>query len=198
LDLLVKLRILEVVMEYKTIPFSQRRLDWIFVGFFLINLFFITYIVDIEQLIIPDPSHFQQPLWPPASMVKLIHAYGSNFDPLLMARPQWWKMTIWIDVLFYGPFYVLAIYAFVKGKDWIRIPTIFYSGMMFAGVFIILGEEFAGPRAAPNFPFVLALNLPWLLVPVFLTWRLRREHPFAQSETMMASHSLDAVQMMNG
>ena len=37
-------------MENKTIPFSQRRVDWIFVSFFLINLFFITYIVDLEQL----------------------------------------------------------------------------------------------------------------------------------------------------
>ena len=36
-------------MEYRTIPFSQRKVDWIFVSFFLINLFFITYIVDIEQ-----------------------------------------------------------------------------------------------------------------------------------------------------
>jgi hypothetical protein len=185
-------------MKTQTIPFSQRRVDWIFVGFFLINLFFITYIVDIEQLIIPDPSHFQQPVWPPASMVKLIHAYGDSFDPLLMARPQWWKMTIWIDVLFYGPFYIAAIYAFLKGKDWIRIPAIFYSGMMFAGVFIILGEEKVGPHATAHFPFVLALNLPWLLMPIFLTVRLRKEHPFAQSAAPISTPSLDAVQMMNG
>jgi len=185
-------------MEHRTIPFSQRRVDWIFVGFFLINLFFITYIVDVEQLIIPDPSHFQQPLWPPASMVTLIHAYGSSFDPLLMARPQWWKMTIWIDVLFYGPFYVLAIFALIKGKDWIRIPAIFYSGMMFAGVFIILGEEAAGPHATPNFLFVLALNLPWLLMPIFLTFRLRNEHPFSQAAVRISTHSLDAIPMING
>jgi hypothetical protein len=185
-------------MENKTIPFSRRRVDWIFVGFFLINLFFITYIVDIEQLIIPDPSHFQQPLWPPASMVRLIHTYGSSFDPLLIARPQWWKMTIWIDVLFYGPFYVLAIYAFVKGKNWIRIPAIFYSGMMFAGVFIILGEESAGLHATPNFTFVMALNLPWLLLRMCLTVRLRKDHPFTQAAGRISTQSLDAMQMMNG
>ena len=167
-------------MENNTIPFSQRKVDWIFVGFFLINLFFITYIVDIEQIIIPDPAHFQQPLWPPASMVKLIHWYGSNFDPVLMARPQWWKMTIWVDALFYGPFYAFAIYAFVKGRDWIRIPAIFYSGMMFAGVTIILGEEVAGPHATPQLPLVIGLNLPWLLVPILLTLRLRKEHPFVK------------------
>ncbi len=166
-------------MEPSLIPFSQRKVDWIFVGFFLINLFFITYIVDIEQIIIPDPFHFQQPLWPPASMLRLIHWYGSSFDPLLMARPVWWKMTIWIDSLIYGPFYAVAIYAFIKGRDWIRTPAIFYSGMMFTGVIVILGEELAGPHATPHLPLVLGLNLPWLLVPLLLTARLWKEHPFS-------------------
>ena len=185
-------------MESKTIPFSQRRVDWIFVSFFLINLFFITYIVDVEQLIIPDPRHFQQPIWPPASMVEMVHSYGTSFDPLLMARPQWWKMTIWLDVLFYGPFYAFAIYAFVKGKDWIRVPAIFYSGMMFADVFIILGEEVAGPHATPHLPMVLGLNLPWLLMPILLTLRLRREHPFAAEVAEMTTPAFDAAQMING
>ena len=165
-------------MNEKVIPLHQRKLDWFFIGFFLINLFFITYIVDIEQLIIPDPSHFTQPLWPPAPMVKMIHNYGTTLDPLLMARPQWWKNTIWLDVVFYGPFYVAALYAFIKGKNWIRIPAIFYGGMMFADVFIILGEEIAGPHATPHLPIVLLLNLPWLLIPIILTLRLRKERPF--------------------
>jgi hypothetical protein len=58
---------LEVGMDHRTIPFSQRKVDWFIVGFFLINLFFITYIVDIEQIILPDPLHFRQPLWLPLS-----------------------------------------------------------------------------------------------------------------------------------
>jgi hypothetical protein len=169
-------------MNEKVIPLHQRKTDWFFIGFFLINLFFITYIVDIEQLIIPDPYHFTQPLWPPASMLKIIHNYGTTFDPLLMARPQWWKNTIWLDVVFYGPFYVAALYAFIKGKNWIRIPAIFYGGMMFADVFIILGEEIAGPHATPHLPIVLLLNLPWLLVPILLTLRLRKEKPFTTVE----------------
>jgi hypothetical protein len=159
-------------------PFSSRKVDWFFVAFFLVNLFFITYIVDIEQLIIPDPSNFHYPAWPPAFFVDMVHSYGMRLDPLLLSRPVWWKMTIWLDVLFYGPFYALATYAFIRGRDWIRIPAVFYSGMLFADVFIILGEEYAGPHAAPHFAQVLALNLPWLLVPLLLTYRLRREAPF--------------------
>jgi len=170
-------------MQHNTVPFRQRKLDWMFVCFFLINFFFITYIVDFEQLIIPDPGNFQQPLWPPAPMVKLIHSYGYSLDPLLIARPQWWKMTIWVDALLYGPFYAFAIYAFIKGQEWIRIPAIFYSGMMFMGVTVILGEEAAGPHATPHLPIVFALNLPWLLMPIFLTLRLRREHPFGRDDS---------------
>jgi len=185
-------------MKHKPMPFARRRVDWIFVGFFLINLFFITYIVDIEQLMIPDPSDYEQPIWPPESMVKLVHWYGDSFDPLLIARPQWWKMTIWIDVLFYGPFYALAIYAFVKGKDWIRIPAFYYSGMMFMGVSVILGEEIAGPHATTHLPLVLGLNLPWLLIPVFLTLRLRKEHPFAEGAGQISAPSRDALRIING
>ena len=167
-------------MNRTVIPYRQRKLDWLIVFFFLVNLGFITYGVDIEQLTIPDAYHYQQPLWPPAPLVTIIHGYGQAIDPLLMARPQWWKDTIWLDVIFYGPFYALAIYAFIKGKEWIRIPAVFYSGMMFADVFIILGEEIAGPHATPRLPLVLALNLPWLLLPIFLTLRLLKEHPFTR------------------
>ena len=167
-------------MQRTTIPFRQRRLDWLFVAFFMINFFFITYIVDLEQLVIADPEQYTQPAWPPPAMLRIIHSYGSTYDPLLMARPQWWKNTIWLDVLFYGPFYLMAINAFLRGREWIRIPAIFYSGMMFADVFIIVGEEIAGPHASPHLPVVLALNLPWLLLPILLTIRLWNEHPFSR------------------
>jgi hypothetical protein len=51
---------------------------------------------------------------------------------------------------------------------------------MLADVFIIVGEEIAGPHASPHLPVVLALNLPWLLLPILLTIRLWNEHPFSR------------------
>ena len=36
-------------MQPNILPFSQRKVDRIFVGFFLVNFFFITYIVDISR-----------------------------------------------------------------------------------------------------------------------------------------------------
>lgn len=171
-----------------TIPLSRRKLDYLFIAFFILNLTFITYIVDIEQNIIPDPYNFEYPIWPPAPFVDLIHNYGNTFDPVLMARPMWWRMTIWIDTLFFGPFYAFAIYAFIKGREWIRLPSFIWGSMLITNVLIILGEEIAGTHPTPQLPVVLMLNLPWLLFPIAVMYRVGRTlHPFSEAVTSAAS-----------
>ena len=68
----------------------------------------------------------------PAYLAKIDCAF--NFDPLLIARPPFFKVTIWLDNLLYGPFYLIAIYAYIKGKEWIRLPSIVYAVSMISGV----------------------------------------------------------------
>ncbi|CAE7255533.1 Tmem97 [Symbiodinium natans] len=165
-----------------TLP-PDRGLDACMMVFFLFNFPFITYIVDIEQIIIADPGNFQYPFWPPPIMVDLIHWYGKNYDPLLMARPTWWKVTIWWDVLFFGPFYVLAFYAFLFRKRWIRFPSICYSCVLLTIVSVILAEETFGPHAAPQRSLVLLLNAPWVVEPACLLVRmLLEEKPFGEAK----------------
>jgi hypothetical protein len=167
----------------RVVPLRERTVDLLFLAFFVVNAGFITYIVDIEQLVIADPSNFEYPVWPPRPLVDLVHWYGGNYDPLLMARPPFWRMTIWIDVIFFGPFYLAAIYAFGRGRDWIRLPALIWSGTMMANVLIILMEERYGVTPAPNFGLVLALNVPWLLMPFAMMWRMRSDHPFMRPES---------------
>ncbi len=167
--------------ERQPTPLRQRPIDWIILGFFIINLGFITYIVDIEQIVIADRNHFDYPLWPPRVFVDLVHWWGDNFDPLQNARPAWWQATIWLDALLFGPFYAVAIYCIVKGKEWIRIPAIFWAGVMFANVSIIMFEEIFGPFHSPKLFTVASANLPWWLLPLFVTWRFAKsEHPFSK------------------
>ena len=90
-------------------------------------------------------------------------------------------MTIWIDVVFFGPFYAAAIYAFLRGRDWIRLPALFWAGLMTANVLIILMEERYGTYATPRWGIVLAANLPWLVLPAALIIRMAwRSHPFTE------------------
>jgi hypothetical protein len=163
----------------RIVPLTRRPFDLACVVFFAVNLCFVTYIVDVEQLVIADPGNFHYPLWPLPPMVDMVHWWGRTFDPVLMARPVWWRATIWIDSLLFGPFYVAAIYAFVKGKEWIRIPCFVWAGVMWTNVTIILSEEMFGPHATPRLGIVLLANAPWFLFPIALIGRMARaEHPF--------------------
>jgi hypothetical protein len=168
----------------KVIPLKKRPVDYIYLVFFFINLTFITYIVDIEQIIIKDPSNFTYPIWPLPFLVDMVHWWGKTFDPLQWFRPMWWQATIWLDVILFGPFYLAAIYAFIKGKEWIRIPTFIIMSILFTNVFIICSEEIAGLTPALNLPLVLLANAPWFLFPIFLIWKMwKNEHPFTEEIT---------------
>jgi hypothetical protein len=164
-----------------SIPLRRRPLDVALVVFFAVNLLFTTYVVSLEQVVIADPSHFIPPPWPPAPLLSLVHWWERSFDPLLLARPAWYRATIWLDVLVFGPFYAFAIYAFARGRDWIRLPSVIWASMLFTNVFIILFDELKGTHATPAPGVVVAANAPWLLVPVLVVWRVARSpHPFTR------------------
>lgn len=165
----------------ETIPLSQRRIDIILIAFFLMNLLFVSYLVDIEQIIIADPTHFTYPIWPPHPMIDAVHWWGKNFDPLLMARPVFFKVTIWLDDLLYGPFYVVAIYAYIKGKEWIRLPSIIYAVSMLSGLIMILSEEAFGQYHTPHLALVVAANASWVIFPLIILLRFGlNAHPFTR------------------
>jgi hypothetical protein len=171
-----------------TIPLARRPLDLAVVLFFAVNLGFITYIVDVEQLVIADPAHFTYPLWPPAKLVDLVHWWGRTYDPALMARPAWWRATIWIDALGFGPFYAVAIWAYAKGREWIRIPSIIWASVMLTNVTIILFEEMIGEHATPQPGMVLFANAAWVVFPLIVMARMARtEHPFSVEERARAA-----------
>ncbi len=164
------------------IPLKERPVDILILGFYFLNILFITYIIDIEQIMIADVTDFEYPIWPPVFIVDLVHWWGNTYDPLLMARPMFWQMEIWLDQIFFGPYYVVAIYAFIKGKNWIRIPSIIYGTMLFTNVFIILGEEIWGVHATGSVPMVLFANAAWFLMPILVIARMwMNEKPFTRN-----------------
>jgi len=163
------------------VPLSRRPLDVAIVAFFAVNLAFTTYVVSLEQVVIADPLHFAPPAWPPERLLALVHWWERTYDPLLLARPAWYRATIWLDVLAFGPFYAVAIYAFVRGRDWIRLPAVIWGAMLFTNVFIILFDELKGIHATPSPAIVVLANAAWLVAPVVVVWRVgRSEHPFTR------------------
>ena len=166
----------------RAIPLSRRPLDAALVAFFAVNLLLVTYVISLEQIAIRDPASGSLPWWPPQQAIALVHWWEKTYDPLLWARPAWYRATIWLDCLVFGPFYAVALFAWVKGKDWIRLPSIIWASIMFTNVFIILFDELNGIHAAPHPAAVVAANAAWLLVPFVVVARLwRSEHPFTEA-----------------
>lgn len=164
----------------EVIPFRERRLDMVIWGFFLINLVIVTYLADIEQLTVKDPDNFDYPIWPPRFVVDWMHDYTRVHDPLIYARPVWYQTTVWIDQLFYGPFYAAALYAFWKGKEWIRNWSFIWASLMLGVVSIILHEEWRGEYATDDLGLVIVTNLGWVLFPIVVLIRMWGPHPFTR------------------
>jgi hypothetical protein len=162
------------------VPLRHRPLDLGLLGFFAFNLLFVTYVISLEQIAIRDPASGSLPWWPPQQAIALVHWWERTYDPLLWARPAWYRATIWIDVLLFGPFYAAAIFAYARGREWIRTPSILWAGLMFANVTIIIFDELGGMYASPHPWVVVGANASWLLVPIAVVWRMARPHPFSE------------------
>lgn len=91
-----------------------------------------------------------------------------------MARPPFWMVTVIIDALFFGPFYVFAIYAFIKKKNWIRDVSIIWSTALIVNVLCILSEEIYGINKTHELKIVILLNTPWLVFPIINLIRMLR------------------------
>ena len=76
----------------------------------------------------------------------------------------------------------MAIYAYTRGRDWIKNPSLIWAGLMFANVTIILFEELLGSHATPARGIVLLANAPWLLMPIATIVRVWPAYPFSKED----------------
>ncbi|OQR81424.1 hypothetical protein THRCLA_23378 [Thraustotheca clavata] len=90
--------------------------DWFFVAYCAMSLT-IALICDAEALL-HDPKTYGkvEPIvnWPPEVVVRALHKWGDDFDPLLNARPLWFKSCFYLEMAFQVPYYIVAIYAFIN------------------------------------------------------------------------------------
>ncbi len=177
----------EATVVRTPIPFRERRRDWFFVAAFVIfaNTSFTGDIVNMLARPAPDSDFFL------ARLVYRVYAEGT--DPLLIANPRFLQVGASVSAVVFGTFYLVAIYAFVRGRDWIRLPSFIYTGMVVQTTFIVVMVGFTGD--APLFRSVcgsdydytftnvakaLAYNLPYIVVPILLVARMWRPHPFTR------------------
>ena len=168
------------------IPLRERKRDWFFIIMFA--LFASTSLLTDPVTLVgrPDPNS----RWFMSRFV-----YHSGTDSLILVDPRFVQVTVGISAVLFGVFYLVLIYGFVRGREWIRLPAVFYAGMvvMGTGVYLAVGllgdaplfHLACGPDSAYDYKFVsaaksLAYNLPYPLVALLLVTRMSRAHPFTR------------------
>jgi hypothetical protein len=169
------------------LPLRERRRDWFFVVAFA--LFATTsFLLDTVNLMgRPDPHS----AWFLSRFV-----YSSGTDSLILVNPRFVQITVGcVSALLFGVFYMVLTYAFVRGRDWIRLPAVFYAGMVVMGTGVYLAVGLLGdaplfhlaciPASGYDYKFVsaaksLAYNLPYPLVALLLVVRMWRDRPFTR------------------
>lgn len=147
-----------------------------FVGWFVVGTF-IAFCIDMEQVLISDPRTYgtsaaTTPLWPPEVCARAVQWWGRQADALVLARPVWFQVAIWLEIFVQVPFYLLGIFAFVRRLDWIRIPAIVYSTVLFTIMPIVLGEQYYGEHATKKPLLVTAVYAAYVIMPALVLLRV--------------------------
>jgi hypothetical protein len=55
-------------------------------------------------------------LWPPQIVIAQTLWWCEHFDPVFCYNPIWMKLMAGVSPFIYSPFYIAAVYAFIKGR----------------------------------------------------------------------------------
>lgn len=167
-------------MRNNSLPLRERPIDIFFIVVFA--LFIVTSgIADLIPTLgiemSPDSPNF---------LARANYSYAYGTDPLFLhtasqPAPIWMRFVTGLSAFVYPIFYVGFIIAAVKGWNGIQVPAVMYatSISVITGI-VVFGVEFFGEPQwrCQNIPKFLSLNLPYVLIPLLLLLRMRKEKPF--------------------
>jgi hypothetical protein len=99
-------------------------------------------------------------------------------DQFFLADHPWVRYATAVSGLVFGPFYLVMVYAFVRGANWIRTPALIYVGAMVHGTVEFMWWEYSVGPPPGNFLVFWAFNAPYVIVPVLLGFRMWKQSPF--------------------
>lgn len=117
------------------------------------------------KTVIPS-KHYPKPL---RDLVQWHISHHGDF--LVRDNPLWFASLIWCELLIQLPFFFVAAYAFVRGKNWIRAPAIMYGAHAATTLVPILAElAFSDEgRGNPRRAELLAIYGCYLAVPLAIS-----------------------------
>ncbi len=106
---------------------------------------------------------------------------NASQDHFFAAGHEFTRISTGISAFVYGPFYLLLVYAFIAGRNFIRPMALVYVGAIVQGTFMFVWWEYTiGPPPGVASVF-WDFNGPYLLIPILLAARMWRADPFTRT-----------------
>jgi len=150
----------------------RRPLDLAFAVFFSFSAAY--------GLFISLPESLGVPVAPDSPWVPLrwLYDWAVAEEPAHLDPPISLLSSAALDGFVHAPFLCVLIYALIRGRAWIRVPALLFAGSSMTNMFYYFVQTFLGPHPPPNVAYYLAFNLPWLIAPMLLAFRMRESDPF--------------------
>src|ERR1700753_1956377 len=96
-----------------SIPRGERQRGWFFVVMFVIFAS-TSFLSDTANTVGRPNPHSHNP------MARFVYDHAGGIDPVLIANPRFVQLTVgFVSALLFGVFYLVLIYALVRGREWI-------------------------------------------------------------------------------
>jgi hypothetical protein len=112
------------------------------------------------------------------ALARALRGYTAAADPLFGKMPPHVWVLMAISLFVFGPMDVAVVYALARCRTWIRVPGLLFAGAQITAMTTYFGIEAYGDLRPLSWATVIAANLPYVLFPALLAWRLRREPLF--------------------
>jgi len=169
------------------VPIWRRPSDLLYVLWYF-NFFFSVTFTDIHNftasfmgLEVHELENRVNMVWPPRVLTDLYFKWARTVDPLLYENPMWWQVMEWINLLTLMPYSFLAMYGFIRGSNWLRMPGIITNSWTWYSLMLCIFATLYGHNRTQDVPMFLAIYVPFLVFPMCLVWRFWQDKPFSQS-----------------
>jgi len=157
-------------MNAQRLALRQRPIDIGLIAFFVVSILYGLLFSLPEGLGVAVAPNSP---WPP---LRALYDWAIAQEPAHLDPPPVLIASCLYDGFFQSPLLIVIVYGIIRARDWVRPLALFYAGSAVTNMFFYFYTTFAGPTPPAVY---LPYNLPWLIVPAILAWRMRRPDPFA-------------------
>lgn len=164
----------------KPVSILRRPLDLGLVIFFALSILYA--LLDSLPEAIGFKAAADSP-WPP---LRSLYDWAVAQEPQHLDPPSSLIATTLFDAFIQTPILFFVIYGLVRMTPWIRTLSLIYAGAAVTNMFMYFVTTFIGPNPPPHPWIYMPFNLPWMIAPAILGWRMLPKEPFAKVGVRLA------------